>query len=460
MQPTLFALPVVLLGLLVPARALPGALVFAALFGATAAVSLTALGGAPITPAALLLGFAVARALQRQGAGAVIAQLAPAGAGLWLLLLVLWGVAGAWFLPRLFAGQTLVYATDRLAPPGVHLLPLMPRLTNVSQAFYAVAALAAFLAAAALLQLRGSREAFRDAVLWVAGLNIVAAAINLVEVHTGAVSLLEVVRNAGYAIIVGGEVAGLQRISGTFSEASAFAAFTLPLFAFCLTLWRERERRVATSVLALATLVVIVLSTSSTAYVGLGAYLALAAVPAAWRLLTRPQLRLGAGAWVLWGAAVAACLFVLLRPDLVERVWDVVAVTVVRKLETSSGIERSSWNAQAWQNLLDTHGIGIGLGSTRASSFVLVLLSNFGVLGALLFAAFLWRVVRPLPGGAPQDAVARAARHAVVAGFLAAAVSASVFDLGVAFYVYAAAAAARAAQVRQVHTAQVRHAAA
>lgn len=459
MLPTLYALPVVLLGLLVPARALPGALVFAALFGATAAVSLTALGGAPITPAALLLGFAVARALQRQGAGGMVGQLVPAGAGFWLLLLVLWGVASAWFLPRMFAGQTLVYATDRIEPPGVHLLPLAPRLTNISQAVYAVAALAAFTASAALLQLRGSREAFRDAVLWVAGLNVVAAAINLVELHTGMPSLLAV-RNAGYVILVGGEIAGLQRISGTFAEASAFAAFTLPLFAFCLTLWRERVRRLASGLLALATLAAIVLSTSSTAYVGLAAYLALAAVPAAWRLLTRPRLRLGAGAWVLWGAAVAACLFVLLRPDLLERAWDVIAVTVVRKLETTSGIERSSWNAQAWQNVLDTHGIGIGLGSTRASSFVLVLLSNFGVLGALLFGAFVWRVVRPPPAGAPHDAVARAARHAVVAGFFAAVTSASVFDLGVAFYVYAAAAAARAVQARHEPSMEVRHAAA
>ena len=109
------------------------------------------------------------------------------------------------------------------------------------------------------------------------------------------------------------------------------------------------------------------------------------------------------------------------------------------------------------------HGIGVGLGSARASSFALVLLSNVGVPGTLLFLAFLGRVLVPPPAAATDaddaEPVRRAARHAVLAGVIAATVSGVVFDLGVAFYAYAAAAAATTAPGRRpLH--EVRHASA
>ena len=53
MIPTPFALIVLVLALFTPARAMPRALLLCCLFGASAALELPALGGAPITPAIL-----------------------------------------------------------------------------------------------------------------------------------------------------------------------------------------------------------------------------------------------------------------------------------------------------------------------------------------------------------------------------------------------------------------------
>ncbi|HSB24876.1 MAG TPA: hypothetical protein VLE94_17385 [Burkholderiaceae bacterium] len=449
---TPFAAIVLLLALITPAPRMPLALLVCCLFGASAAIELPALGGAPITPAILLMPFVVWRALREQGVDACMRPLAFPQAGFWLLVLVTWGVLSAYFVPRFLDGQTLLYGTDRGAMNGVRLLPLQPLSTNLTQAAYAIAALLTFAATVALVRPSGRLAAFGDAVLLLAAINVAAAMLNLAELYLPIPSLLQSVRNAGYAILVGGDVGGLQRISGTFAESSGFASFTLPLFAFTATLWRERVRPWASGLLALATLALLLLSTSSTAYATLAAYVSLVALCGAWRTLTRSQaLRLGKAAWLLWVTLVMVCVALLLRPEIADHLADFFGVTVVRKLDSLSGLERGSWNQQAWINFVDSHGLGTGLGSARASSFVLVLLSNVGVPGCVLFLMFLGHVLwAPTPAGiATADdpratATRRAARHAVLAAVLAAAVSAVVFDLGMAFYAFAAAAAAPA----------------
>lgn len=463
MIPTPIALLVLLAGWFSRGGSVLHALMLSCLFGAAAAVSLPALGGAPITPAVMMLPFVVWRALQEQGAGGMGRHLAFPGAGFWLLLLVVWGVASAWFLPRVFAGETLVRATDRDALQGVKLVLLQPLATNLTQSAYALAGLAAFASVRSLLQAPGRMAAFRDAVLWLGIVNIGAAVLNLMEVYLGLPSLLAWARNAGYAVMVGGTVGGLQRISGTFAESSAFSAFTLPLLAFAASLWHDGVSRRRAGWVAALSLSLLLLSTSSTAYAGLALYAALLWVAAAARALTGAgPVRIGPVAAALWAVAVVACVLVLWRPDTVDTVMTFIDTTLVRKLESSSGLERSSWNQQAWTNFIDTAGVGIGLGSGRASSHPLVVLSNLGVAGALLFVAFVWRVfTTPANPGAQQIAdmpITRAARRAFVAALVAAAMSATVFDLGLAFYAFAAAGALPARTRGATETLGERHA--
>jgi len=443
MIPTPFALFVIVAALFTRGENMPRLLMLCCLFGATAAVQLPALGGAPITPSVLLLPFLLWRALREEGADACVRRLAFPQAGFWLLMVVLWGVLSAYFVPRLFPGETMLYATERGPSAGVRLLPLQPFSTNLTQSAYAVASLCAFAALGALLQPAGRMARFRDAVLLLASVNCAAAVLNLAELHLNIPSLLQLVRNASYAILVGGDIGGLQRISGTFAETSTFSAFTVPLFAFTACLWRDGVRPRYSGTVALLTLLFLLMSTSSTAYAALGAYVALAAGATLWRALARLQpMRIGAGVWLLWSAAVVACVLVLARPEIADRVSDFFTITLTRKLESSSGIERGSWNMQAWINFVDLNGLGVGLGTARASSFALVLLSNLGALGTALFLAFVARLLMAPKQAAGDDAapVARASRHALVAALIAACISGTVFDLGLAFYAFAAAA--------------------
>lgn len=444
MTPTLFALLVCVGGVFASRTGALTLQVLWSLFGATAAILLPALGGATITPAVLFLPFLLARALSERGVRGCLRQTAYPDAGFWLLLLAMWGMFSAYFLPRLFAGEVLIRTYDRYSlVRSIPLVGLHPVSGNITQVGYALGGLVAFLAVRVLLEERGRLDRFRDAVLLLAGLNCLAAVINVGELYFGLPSMLEYVRNGGYAILVGGELGGLQRVSGTFPETSAFSAFTLPLFAFTFSLWLSKVRPTWSAVLALASLAFLLISTSGTAYFGLAVYLVCLGLALAWRGLARGNVpRLGALLLAGMLGQLILCAVLIYHPEAMEPVARFFDATVGNKMQSLSGIERSSWNQQAWSNFLDTYGIGIGLGSAQASSFPLVLLSNVGVIGTLFFLAF---VVKVLKGGQadstlPAAAVTRAARHAVLATLIAASISGRVFDLGVAFYAFAAAA--------------------
>lgn len=442
MTPTLFALLVCAGGLFASgSRTLYLQMIFC-LFGAAAAIALPALGGATITPAVMFLPFVIVRAWLERNRSRPFWQISRAG--FWLALLALWGVVSAVVLPRLFTDQVQILTIDRDGPNGAitALFPIRPVSGNITQSGYALGAVAAFLSTRALLSKRGRMNAFRDATLLLAGLNCAAALLNLGEFYLGLPQLLQYVRTAGYAIFDAYESGGLMRIQGTFPETSVFAAFTLPLFAFAFSLWLSRVRTSYSGWLALASLGLLLLSTSGTAYTGLAIYLGCVALSLAWRGLSRGSVPQANALIVVCSLGIAAgAALLLLKPHVATRIDDFFEVTLMNKMQSSSGVQRSSWNRQAWENFLDTYGVGVGLGSARASSFFLVLLSNVGIAGTLLFLAFVVNVCRsPRSELEPTSAVPRAARQAVLASLIASCISGTVFDLGVAFYAFAAAA--------------------
>lgn len=446
MSLTLFTLLVCAGGLFVSrSRALTLQLLWC-LFGAAAAIALPALGGATVTPAVLFLPFLLACAIGERGVDGCLRQVTYPAPGFWLALLVVWGVLTAYFLPRVFAGEVMILANDRSAIDlGIALVPLHPVSTNLTQSGYALGSVCAFVAVRALLERRGMLDQFRNAVLLLATLNCLAGAINLAEFYLGLPRLLDYVRTAGYVVFDSYEEAGLMRIQGTFAETSAFSAFTLPLFAFTLSLWLYKVRAAYSGVLALISLLLLLVSTSGTAYMGLAIYLSCLGLGLTWRGLAVGRVpRLGALSLMGVLAPLIACSVVVFEPNLAERVADVFQLTVLNKMQSSSGIERSFWNQQAWSNFLDTYGVGVGLGSARASSYPLVLLSNIGIVGTLLFFVFLLQLFQSnsLHHASHDRAVVRASKQAILAALICASLSGTVFDLSILFYAFAAVAVA------------------
>jgi hypothetical protein len=412
------------------------------LLGAAAALKLP--NGAVITPSNLFLPFLVVRAWF-ENVGSSYSRRVPR-AGVWLGLAALFGVVTAAFVPRVLEGQLVILTADRA---GIEvrpmLYPLHPVSTNFTQSVYAIGGVAGFLAIRALLERPGRMRQFRDAVLLLCLLDCAAGLLNLAEFHLGFPPLLINVRNAYTIFDTYAGPGGLVRIHGTFSEASAFAAFTLPLTVFSFHLWLNHMRSMLSGLLATSLCALLLISTSSTAYAGLGIYALVFAFSQAYRGYARGHVpRLG----LIFAGALLAAVFVgalfVLETKLGGRLTDYLSVIVFDKLSSDSGLERSTWNHHAWQNFVETYGVGVGLGTARASSYALVLLSNLGVLGTVCYLLFVVNVLRrPAFDGQLETVVREASGQAMLAGLCAAMVSAAVYDLGIAFYAFAAAASVR-----------------
>lgn len=445
MIPTLYGVLLLLIGALVGARGVVYLAVIATLFGGTAAAYVLGLGAATITPAVLVLVFLVWHVARREALGGFFQPMSFLTPGFWLMVLTVWGVVAALALPRLFEGQFLVYSHDRLTDSGHALRYLRPVSMNLTQAMYACLGLVTFVVMLVTVQREGGMQRFARAVLWVAGLNIVAAVLDLAEHHLGFFPLLSYLKNANYAML-GGEVAGLKRIAGTFPETSVFAMYTLALLAFTHTLWMYGIYKNWARALSIANLAFLMISTAGTAYVGFAICLTVALVMSGWRFLHLGRLgpyRLYV--WLALGSVILGLAVVLFVPPAWSAVTGYFDIVVGSKLDSSSGQVRMGYNSQALQTFIDTLGIGAGLGSVRASSFVLVVLSNLGWMGALFLTLFLIPVLwGRWPQGVPEDeaVIAQAARRGVFATLVGAAVSAGVYDLGLLFYMFAAVAAA------------------
>ncbi|MEX3935089.1 hypothetical protein AB4Y32_25420 [Paraburkholderia phymatum] len=435
------------------------------LFSCAATLALPAMGGMTIPPETLFLVFLFIRALNMGGAAGLWRPLAPGSPGFPLLWLAIVALVGAWFLPRAFAGATHVFAISRNAgdPNAMGPVPLGPVSGNFTQSVYFINDVVVYSCMTIFLVRKNGYRHLAEAMLVLAGLNVVAGVIDIVSGAAG-VNALSVLKTADYAIHDGEEVGGLRRITGTFTEASAFAGFTTQMFAFTANMWLFGYRPRISGLIAFASAVLIVLSTSATAYVGIAAYLIVLLCSRDDRIFPRSRARKGYLFVAVGSLAILGLVFCLLfKPGLVEGVANFFSDTVLAKVDSDSGRERGAWNQQALINFVDTYGFGIGLGSARTSSFVLALLSNLGFAGAVLFVVFAWNCLAArIPARAPllNRMVCHASRQAMFASLIVCSIAGTMFNLGSSFYVFAAAAttlsftARRAAPVRRVNGAR------
>ena len=87
----------------------------------------------------------------------------------------------------------------------------------------------------------------------------------------------------------------------------------------------------------------------------------------------------------LVGGLIAGVCVLLISPRATPAIWDVVS----RKDGGDSAAVRSYSNSIALDVLRESAFLGTGLGSNRASSLLLMLLSTIGVLGTILFLLLL-----------------------------------------------------------------------
>ncbi len=356
--------------------------------------------------------------------------------GVFFLLFLLYSFLVTFFAPRFFADQIQVVWSARDALGSKYARPLAPGAGNITQTLYAVAGAICFFSSMKIFE-KGRLQSVYQLIFIVTGANIIISIADFVGYYAGMKDILSFIRNGNYVLLTNVEFAGIKRMTGSFTEASFFATYNLVLLALNFSLFTDGIHRKISGFFALTAFFMIVLSVSTTGYVGLAVYLLWMFGSHLLSLLKRGE----AGAFLSFSTVFLFCgialstllYFINLKTGILDQL-------IFDKMDSQSGIERSFWNRTAWNSFLDSYGLGIGFGSTRASSFLLVLLSNTGLAGTILYFLFITKATR-LPSaelpGKHETTIVRACRKGVVANLIGALLSSTVFDLGFTIYLIA-----------------------
>ena len=306
-------------------------------------------------------------------------------------------LAGAWVLPQQFSGLPVNLLVEMY---GLNALsPLRPSLANVVQAINLCVhgVVLVFMVQAA--QRPDGLKGLAAGTVGALGLVLVVGFYQQWASWKGLPGWLPfLANNPGYEqASVAGQFIWF-RVGLPFTEpsyASAYLAAT-SLGCWAVVFWGRGWRwAVAAALLSTAGLINTLGATGLAAAGGAMAVLMSAAVVHALRPNTELNMRL---------RPALLCVVVLLastwgwlalenssyKPQLSGLMENV----IVSKVQLQDGVRELS-NKRALEIVQETYGLGVGLGSNRASSFFASLVSNTGVLGALLFfcmlLSLLWR---------------------------------------------------------------------
>lgn len=388
-------------------------------FGAFAVVPTNLTGGLTFTATPMVALLIIARTLGN-GKGLNYLYhtlLTPRG---FLLLFLFWVIAVlvTLFMPRLFAGEV------EIIPMRLSLFMrtdwLQPTTQNISQLAYLTISVAAVPAFARLLSTEAMRQHALKALCFGGAVVIVTGLLDFMTQFMPLQAVLAPFRTATYALLTEVNLTGgAKRVVGLMPEASAYGAlcisFLTGLYFFRRALTDRPLRTRYVPVLMGLLLIFTWLSTSSAAYVALGVLAAAMGAEWLWRAAKARQksLRrdLGLELSLVFAAIIFVCLLVLIKPGLLDPLIAMIDEIVLKKSSSSSFEERSLWTAVSWQALLDTYGLGVGMGGTRASNSVVAVLSNTGFLGGLCYYGFVLQTV--LRRTHPQDETGAAFLNAV-----------------------------------------------
>ncbi|HRO11896.1 O-antigen ligase family protein [Amaricoccus sp.] len=374
-----------------------------------------------------------------------------------VVTLLVYGVASAFILPRLFAGETTVFVPSRGAIVETALRPVSG---NINQSGYFAFGILAFFAVASQLARDGRFEMLRIGFFASAIANASLGMIDFAGKLSGAGDLLAPIRTAGYSMLIEVQVEGFWRIAGGFPEASTFGAATTVGLAFAFSYWRATNWRPAL-VLSVVLFLQLLLSTSSTGYASLAILGALLSLSYVWRLMlgrlnSRDLATILAGAIALT-LVLAVLAFMQGALDPVQRL---IEETLINKSTSASADERFYWNAKSWKAFLDTYGLGVGLGSSRASSWVIAVLSQLGAFGTFLIVLLLLEMARPIPRprldpeARELAALCSSLRTTALASMIPAAISSSVADPGIVFFIALAGVVVGRERLRQMQASE------
>ena len=360
---------------------------------------------------------------------------------MWLALLVTYGIICGYFAPRLLQNTMEIVPIGGQASLGSEgTIPLRPVSGNFTQAVYLVADLITFCLIVSVASTSNGLRNVTIGLMAFGAANIFFGIADMISPGTPLVSIFPYIRNAPYTFHADEMVAGMRRIIGSWPEASAFAGASLGVIGFSGTLWVCGRHSKMSGLLFVLSSLLVVRSTSSGGIAGLPVCLAILYLTSIFRAGGLSGTRASAAVILVFPiAAISVLFFLALNQTFYRLVYDFIDITILSKPTSLSAIERGAWNAYGISNFFDSYGFGVGLGTSRTSSFAVALLSNVGVPGTFFFLMFLLTSIL-LPRGVPRtyDAdIGVAARNGCLGVMVGALISGTIVDLGLLFFVMA-----------------------
>ncbi|GIG53422.1 hypothetical protein Dac01nite_01740 [Demequina activiva] len=295
-----------------------------------------------------------------------------------LLALLGWAIVVVLLAPLAFPGMTTV--TD----PVARLVPGSISTSNIAQLLYLG------LSITIVVIVARSTTTAPTLLAIPLGIGIALSLWRYLSLRAGVPFPDGVFDNSPGLVYIEQAAGGVPRFRGIHSEPSGLAvtAMAAAAYGFSFAAHVRGWRRVGFLALGVVAVFLGIESTSTTFLVGGAMLVAFAGAFLLWRLV-RLHLVVTRGAAVVALAVVA--LVIVLLPSLLGQF----TAEVDAKLDSASFTERSSSDARSFEAFIGSWGVGIGLGSVRASSLFFTLLGAVGVVGIILFVTAVLSVILP-----------------------------------------------------------------
>ena len=303
---------------------------------------------------------------------------------IWLLVLCVIAVFGAYVLPQVFYGEMVYSPKLSIDEQNNNLSPLVLGSANFNQ-------VAQLIVNAMIFTVIWLRAWFPDVIVRIIFFSLFITIF--FAVWQSFSNFFGFYFPDDFLYTVDGWSIGNQQVVGAFSrvnsvflEPSTFSTYLVGMFAFLLVWWVKRPSWFVILAL-LGAGCAMLLTTSTTGYLGLVLLPLLV-------LLSFGVSQILHGGWLdrsLFTIAISIGLVVWVATIVVLGSADIKELLDLVLAEKSGGesfLNRLEADLQSLEIFSRTYGLGLGLGSNRPSSFAAFLLSNLGLLGTLLFIMF------------------------------------------------------------------------
>jgi hypothetical protein len=421
------------------------------LLGGSAAMALP--GGSTIPPSQFAIIFGIAR-IVLPGSGRLQQAGKALHANCFLGFYCLYGVVAAALAPIVFRNDIWVPALRGVgkARSLFDTVPLAPSPQNFTVSFYMMGSLVAGIIAYVAMQEKNSAQRYVSMAVIVTWIHISLGVLAAVLKGTPFDLFVDFMRNANYAQ-TNQTAFGIVRITGIFTEPAAYAGFAFGWFVFLTECWLRDVMPKRTGPAALAMGLVLFCSTSSTAYVSLGAYILLLVLRGAilpQYLDLRKVLTLMAGLLLV---VLLASILAFAMPAALDLTIKILRSATIDKQDSDSALQRAFWARTGIEAFFVSNGIGIGPGSFRSSSFVTAMLGSVGLFGSTVLVCHILKALKPLristycgsrdgKGFGGEAMIGVSAAWAAIGVLIPASIAAPTCDPGLEFGVFTAVALA------------------